>query len=301
MDESLDKLAVSVSLFNKLRHVGKGGSGTRAKLRQLLKRKRLGRRPEGPGLKVPKAFAAGVNHKDKEKVLRGYRSQAIRRGNDSLVAMLPTALAEKALGKRKVHKALWKHVSEPALRADTAVGNVLAKTPGIGRAFKVKEQIPWGKGLHKEIERSSALGPLSKLRDVSEPILIGVGLERAINKATGIAKANRGDVMREDRDLREKVASAMLQLNDECKEHKKRAHALRLLYKQAELSQGVLPQTYSELEEKLASLVTQDLVVVEKALELAGGTMKLGELSHQDFRTLNATEQFQAAILGDDI
>jgi hypothetical protein len=103
-----------------------------------------------------------------------------------------------------------------------------------------------------------------------------------------------------DRDLREKVASTMLRLNTEVKEHTKRAHATKLLYKQAELGVAPLPQTYEEFQEKLASLLTQDLSVLEKALEFTSGEMKLGELARSDFSApRNAQEQFQAAVLGE--
>jgi hypothetical protein len=90
----------------------------------------------------------------------------------------------------------------------------------------------------------------------------------------------------------------MLQLHSENKEHVKRAHALRLIFKQAELGFGDVPRSYRELQEKVASLLTQDLVIVEKALELTGGNMKLGELDRTDLSASpDATEQFQAAIM----
>lgn len=301
MDEALEKVAIGASVYAAMRHAARGGSAVRAKLQKLMKKgtKPAGmpkKRPGGPGLKVPKGFAAGISEKDKEKAYRGYRAQAMRTGEDSLLAFLPKMLAEKALGKGKVSKALWKGVHEPALRADTAAGHVLSKTPVLGGLFKVKEQIPWGKGLHKDVTRSSALGPLTKLRDVAEPIAIGVGLERGVHKLKEMSGRKHENGM-DDFELRKEAASTMLRLHSENKGHTKRAHALRLLYKQAELGQIVLPQTFSELEEKLASLVTQDLIVFEKALELAGGSVKLGELSRDEVRPLSAEEKFRASVL----
>jgi hypothetical protein len=305
VDESLEKAAVSAATRTALSHAARGVSSVRAKLQRLLKKGRtprpLGtpkRRADGVGLKVPKRFASGISEKDKEKAYRGYRAQAMRSGEDSLVGYFPKMLAEKLLGKKRVGKALWKGIHEPALRADTAIGDVLAKMPGVGGLFKSKEQIPWGKGLHKDVTRSSALGPLTKLRDVAEPIALGVGLERGIHKVKEITGRNHENSM-DDFELRKEAASTMLRLHQENKEHTKRAHALRLLYKQAELGQSVLPQTLSELEEKLASLVNQDLVVFEKALELAGGSMKLGELSRDEARPFSAEEQFRASVLSD--
>jgi hypothetical protein len=94
------------------------------------------------------------------------------------------------------------------------------------------------------------------------------------------------------------AAQKMLQLDKTNKEHEKRAHALRLLYKQAELGYGEIPRSYSDLQEKIASLIGQDLHVMEKALELTGGTVKLGELAQAvEPSQYNATESFMAAIL----
>lgn len=104
--------------------------------------------------------------------------------------------------------------------------------------------------------------------------------------------------MQSQKELLKKAADKMLQLNDELKGHEKRAHALRLIYKQAELGYGEVPRSYSELSEKIASLINQDLQVLEKALELTGGNVKLGELSGTtEPMQYNASEQFQAAIL----
>jgi len=99
--------------------------------------------------------------------------------------------------------------------------------------------------------------------------------------------------------LLKKAAEKMLQLHSANKEHEKRAHALRLLYKQAEMGYGELPRTHRELQEKVATLLNQDLIVLEKALELTGGNIKIGELSSvTDYSTSrNATEAFQSAIL----
>jgi hypothetical protein len=104
-----------------------------------------------------------------------------------------------------------------------------------------------------------------------------------------------------DQDVREKAASVMLHLHEQNKEHEKRGQVLKYLYKRAELGYDVLPRTWSELETKLATLVTEDLVVLEKALELAGANIKLGELDSRDPKAaVNSAEKFQADILGEE-
>lgn len=102
--------------------------------------------------------------------------------------------------------------------------------------------------------------------------------------------------------LKKIAAQKLLQLHTSNKEHEKRAHALRLIYKQAEMGYGDIPRSFDELQEKVASLVNQDLKVLEKALELTGGNIKLGELASGDSKLGNgsATEVFQASILGDE-
>jgi hypothetical protein len=102
--------------------------------------------------------------------------------------------------------------------------------------------------------------------------------------------------------LRKLAAEKLLQLRSSNKEHEKRAYALRLIYKQAEMGYGDIPRSFDELQEKVASLLTQDLYVLEKALELTGGNIKLGELASGDSKLGNgsASEVFQASILGDD-
>lgn len=99
-------------------------------------------------------------------------------------------------------------------------------------------------------------------------------------------------------EMYKQAAQKMLQMDKTIKEQEKRAHAVRLIYKQAEMGISEVPRTYNELQEKVASLVKQDLHVFEKALELTGGSVKLGELSQAiEPTSYNATESFMAAIL----
>lgn len=253
--------------------------------------------------KAPEWFKKGlkseVNH---DRAWRSYRAQSMRAGDESLLMWPLRAAASKVLPKRYTAKSksfMWDYLGAPALRADMAIGKALEKTPVVGkRLFRVKDEVPWGKGLKREVERSSALAPLVKARDIAEPILVGVGLEKGIKK---LEDSRQGHDM-QDQQLRTKVASVMLHLHEKNKEHEKRAHALKLLYKQAELGIAELPSTFSELETKLASLANEDLVVLEKALELSGGNMKLGELGRKDLGSaISPAEKFQASILGDEL
>lgn len=256
---------------------------------------------------VPKAFKDSVKAPSASKAWRGYREQAARGGDESLIAWPIRSAAKAIVGKDRAHKVdrfVWNNVSGPALAADVAAGRILEKTPLVGKKlFRVKEKIPWGKDLHREVSRPSALGPLTKARDIAEPIIVGVGLEKGIRHLT--KKKDRSKDQEsgsEMKDLRKTAASVMLHLHEKNKGHEKRAHATRLLYRQIELGLVCPPQSYSDFETKLASLVTEDLAVLEKALELAGGNEKLGELGHtvDSSAPRDASEKFQASILSLD-
>lgn len=254
-----------------------------------------------PADKVPKSFAESIDTKDAERAWKGYRSQATESGGgvESLLMYPAQLAAEKILGRERVRGGLWKYVSGPALKADTAAGNFLSRTPLIGkRLFRVKEKIPWRGRLHREIERSSALGPLTKARDIAAPLAIGVGLEKGMKQLTKSAPQSSESSSR-DQHLREKVASVMLQLHQKNREHEKRAHAERVFWKQVERGIEQPPESYSELQLKLASLVKEDLKVLEKAVELAGGQLKLGELdqSRDAQQAVNPSEKFLADLL----
>lgn len=106
--------------------------------------------------------------------------------------------------------------------------------------------------------------------------------------------------MSEKTDMLKLAAQKMRQLDGAVKTHEKRSHALRLIYKQAEMGYGEIPRSYGDLQEKIASLVNQDLNVLEKALDLTGGSIKLGELDRTiEPLSYTAEERFQATIIGE--
>jgi len=252
---------------------------------------------------APRGFSKGIHGaEDANRIWHAYRHQGIKGGDESLLLWPFKALGSKIFlkkAKRVLRNVGWNTFGAPALRADTYLGSKLEKIPGIGKSlFRVKEDVPWGRGMKKEVVRSSALAPLAKARDVAEPILGGVGLEKGIKKLKTIGQPEASS---QDQQLREKVASVMLSLHEKNKGHEKRAHAERLLFKQVEMGLMQSPQSHSELETKLAALVTEDLVVLEKALELTGGNVKLGELSLADpSAAVSPVEKFQATILGNE-
>lgn len=263
--------------------------------------------------------------KEMRKIQEGYRRAASEGMPESFVAELPVIGLDKAYQKatgRKgvVRRKMFDYISEPAMAVDTAVGSKLEKIPLVGGAFRTRERIPWGprkQNLEKTVERPSAVGPLTKIKDFAAPLIIAGGLERGTRallekrrKQNAEKTAEDGAMMSEveiqkiaqaddmDRQLREKVASTMLRLHRQNKEHEKQAQAMRLIYKQAELGLEALPQSYDELQQKVASMVGQDMTVLEKALELTAGSSGLGELaSGETISSPNAETTFQSEVL----
>jgi hypothetical protein len=265
-------------------------------------------------VKIP-GFLSHVNvGNQKIKAMRGYMQSATEAGPESFLAALPLMGAEKVFGKKNVRNFKWKYLNQPALAADTALGRLAGKVPGMKKMFTQKEQIPWGKNLHRTVERPSATAPLVKARNIAVPIVAGIGLEKGVRSISEKPKDKtsnqdqKGATMNTDNinklasaiqpELREKVASTMLRLHADNKEHEKRAQATKFLYKQAELGYAPIPNTYHEYEQKLASLMSQDMAVLEKALELTAGNEKIGELSGSDFTSRDAASTFQSDVLG---
>jgi hypothetical protein len=284
---------------------------------------------ESAGQAVNKLSVGGFHGTTAEKGWRGLEQIAKSTSSDSLVMMPITYVAEKALGKERVQNALWKGLSKPLQQADIGVGQVLEKLPFGKTLFRQTVKIPIGnpsKKVFKEIQHSSALAPLVKVKNIATPFIVAAGAEKGIRslkemreraknpqspQQVQLKPVQMGKISMdkealkkslEDQNLREKVASTMVHLFNENKGHKKRAQAVQMLYKQAELGHAEVPRSYSEFTEKVASLMSQDLQVLDKALELLGGNEKLGSVdSAVDMNgPLTPSEKFQSDILSDE-
>lgn len=281
------------------------------------------------GQKVNKISAGGFHGISAEKGWKGLERVAKSTSSDSLVMMPVTYVAEKALGKERVQNALWKGLSKPLQQVDIGAGRVLEHLPFGKKLFRQKVKIPIGdpsKNVYKEIEHSSALAPLVKVKNIATPFIVAAGAEKGIRSLKEMRERAKNpqspsqvqvkpvqmgktamdkEALKkklDDQNLREKVASAMVHLLNENKGHKKRAQAVEMLYKQAELGHAEVPRSYSEFTEKVASLMSQDLQVLDKALELLGGNEKLGSVdSAVDVNgPQTSSEKFQSDILSDE-
>lgn len=255
--------------------------------------------------------------KDSGKAMKALERESKRRGVDSFSMAIPQWLAEKTVkgkgrGRAKVQNFMWKNISKPAMTADTVAGHYLGKIPGTKKLFTEKHWVDAGKGTKKLIDRPSALAPLSKARKVAEPFVLAYGAEKGLSSLRDKMKdkqniQNQGTINKmqkkasHDLELREKVASVMLHLQEEVKGHEKRAQAEKILYRKIELGHELPPLSYSDWQEKIASLCNQDLCVLEKALELSGTMEKqasFGDIADVDPQGAfgNADEKFLAAL-----
>jgi len=103
-------------------------------------------------------------------------------------------------------------------------------------------------------------------------------------------------------ELHKLAAKRMLQLLEENRHHTKQARAIELVFKQAEAGLGPLPRNYSELREKVASLLSQDLNIVEKALDLTTMGSSFGQVDRTSDVSAGGgkpEDAFQSAVLGD--
>ena len=266
------------------------------------------------GKMVEKGLGIGPGDPSARKVWEGLKrhSQEGMGGVDSLFLWPVTAAAKKGFGEKKVREALWKGVGAPTMKADILAGRLGQKIPGMKGLFTETVKVPTGrKGHYREVSRASGLAPLTKTYGLAAPIVVGAASEKALRELKSKNQKPPGDNMGKNasasdkinkNDVLQKAASTMVSLYEENKGHKKRAQAIRILYKKAEVGQEEFPRSFSELEEKVASLLHEDLVVLERALELIGGNEKLGEIGSQvdpeGIKT--SSEKFQADILGYD-
>ncbi len=130
-------------------------------------------------------LGSGVKSLSK-RVRRGYRSEMMRSGGIDSIAAWPFIAASKAIaGPKKTYKAINK-LHEGALNVDMVAGSIphkiMQKMPIGKKLFIQRDNVPYGKGLLKEVDRTSLLAPLVKARDVAAPIALGVALDKVLKK-----------------------------------------------------------------------------------------------------------------------
>ncbi len=212
--------------------------------------------------------------------------------------------AKKAIGAKKVNKAVYKGFQQPIAALDIGAGQVLQK--GLGKitkrgknffADKKVLDLKKAKGSSTggtEHYIPSALAPVKKVSGFAIPTLGAMKLEEMV---TGRQKKMKDNKIIKEADLK-KTAAMLNSLNEERNSLKKEAKATELLYKQAELGQIKMPATFAEYQEKVAELLGKDLDVMEEAIKIASSSEnELGGLDDTARLGVDPRSAFQQSIL----
>jgi hypothetical protein len=238
----------------------------------------------------------------------GYLKDLRRKGSDSLL-LTPA----RWLGGKKAQNFIDKKISYPALKADTYLGDMAnratSKVTPFKNVFKIKEKVPLGDGKFQEFNRSSLAAPVTKTTGFALPVIGAMTVDEKVGdylsknkKEKMTKKASYSDKVILEKTAAVKLAKEMFRLRDELSklarasdEHSRKERATQLLFKQASLGLCEMPSSYGELQEKIASLCTEDLDVIEKALEFHAGDTGLGKLASEDSQTGPVTPEKEFA------
>ena len=148
----------------------------------------------------------------------------------------------------------------------------------------------------------SVMGPVKATAAVTTPILASMKISEILdkNKAGGQGMDNKVLV---DKNLINKTASAIDKVaaeRDGLREKIVEIEKTASIRKKAEelafrmVNKGMCPQfeTYEDFQEKVASIMTEDIAVTEKALEMTPKLAELGQVSNVRGRGGNSFEEF---------
>lgn len=135
-------------------------------------------------------FTRGLSKTFDKGTVSAFRRQGNRAGPDSFLLFGANkavgSLVKGKRGKSKLRNAIWHATQKAPLDVDTAAGNVvrdLSKSESWKKLFTLKEQVPAGKNLMREVDRPSLTAPLVKTKDVATPMIVGYTVEKALRKA----------------------------------------------------------------------------------------------------------------------
>lgn len=135
-------------------------------------------------------FTRGLSKTFDKGTVNAFRRQSHRSGPDSFFMFgadkAVGSLVKSKRGKSKLRNVIWRAAQKAPLDVDTAAGNVvrdLSKNKAWKRLFTLKEQIPAGKDLIREVDRPSLTAPLVKTKDIAAPMIVGYTVEKALRKA----------------------------------------------------------------------------------------------------------------------
>jgi hypothetical protein len=202
-------------------------------------------------------------------------------GGGSLFAWPVLALARKIKGKEKVNRALYEHYHRPLKNIDEKAGKFLARQLEAPNLFRQVDVLPTGRKMGGnraliEHETHSATAPIAKASKVVAPIAASLYLSNLLGgKEAGekMASSNETETPLEDKNTLLKEAAAALDHAQRLVDAEKLAFAL--------VERGKIPpfQSYEDFHTKVASLMTEDLRVVEKAIEMDASMADFGKVA----------------------
>ena len=198
----------------------------------------------------------------------------------SLFAWPGLAVARKLKGKGTVDQALYSRFHRPLKNVDEKLGRLLERELGAKKLFRQVDVLPtrrtMGKGKHRvriEHETRSATAPLSKAVKIVAPLAATLYVADKLDKTGEEIMADQAPIENKD--------TLLKQAADALDSAQKRESAVKIAFDMVE--RGKVPpfETFSEFEEKIASLMQMDLRVVEEALELDIDMPDLGKVASE--------------------
>lgn len=205
------------------------------------------------------------------KLIQQGRREAMRgEGANSLFAWPALAVARRAKGKDRVNRALYERYHRPLKNLDERAGAALERELGTKKLFRQVDVLPTrrrigGNRALIEHETTSATAPVSKAVKMVTPIAATMYAADHLYPESKMASQNTKTEKADDRGELLKQAADALDQAEKREEASKIAFAL--------VERGKIPpfESYSDFEEKVASLMEKDLRVVEEALEQDAG------------------------------
>ena len=228
------------------------------------------------------------------KLVREGRRAAMKgEGGGSLFLWPALATAKKLKGKERVNRALYESYHRPLKNVDEKLGRLLERELGTKKMFRQVDLLPtrrtMGKAKHRtriEHETHSATAPISKAVKVVSPLAATLYVAEKLDKTGGEKMADENGQRVEDKDSLLKEAADALDIAQ------RRDEAVKLAFSMVERGKCPPFDSYSDFEEKVASLMQKDLRVVEEALDMDVEMSDFGKVASSGGVPSDATQAF---------
>lgn len=202
-------------------------------------------------------------------------------GTHSLFAWPVMALARKIKGKEKINRALYERYHRPLKNIDEKAGALLAEITGAKKLFRQIDVLP----TTRKIGNNEALinhvthsltAPITKASKVVTPIAASLWIaDKLMGTDEDEAKMASASEAFENKNVLLKEASDAL-------EHAhRRMEAEKIAFTMVEKGKISPFSNYNDFHEKVASLLSKDLRVVEEALDMDSSLADFGKVAEE--------------------